>query len=181
MPARQTTQSNAAPVRLCCAGASLLLPVACKLSRCATEPGLTGIVTRKLLQWLIRMKLTRNELLLFTTPLLVIAFVFLLGAINNYIIKQEEQAQLRPSLDPNGSIIVVRRLQPDGSIKEFAPARDAPERLLTVRPAHTINRRGLFQMRYLVLGAASFVALLLLPLPVLVVSAWLRRKGNQTS
>lgn len=128
----------------------------------------------------MRMKITRKELWLLAAPLLVVAFALMLGSINNYAIQQEEQRQLKPSLHSDGSVMVSRQRQPDGSIREFLHAPDGSRKLLNIRPASEVYKpRGLFQKRYLVYGMAIVVAWSLICLPFVVVSALLRRKQNR--
>lgn len=121
------------------------------------------------------MRIKRNELLLFATPLLAIAIALLLGGLNRYIIQQEEKAQLQPSFDQNGALMITRQRQPDGSIKEF----DRSNRLLNIRPANTIKRRGLLQFRYLFYVVAAAVTLSLLCLLIVSISTLLHRSQNQ--
>ncbi|MDQ3814478.1 MAG: hypothetical protein M3347_11065, partial [Armatimonadota bacterium] len=108
--------------------------------------------------------MTRKELGLFVAPLLVLALVFLLMAANNYVISQDEQKRLKPTVFPSGDMI-VRRRQPDGSIKEFLRRKNGSETLFFVQPAEKVSRpRGLFSMRNLVLLTVLAVVLSLISL-----------------
>ena len=128
----------------------------------------------------MQMKITRKELWLFATPLLVIVFALLLGGVNNYVIRQEEQRQLKPSLHSNGSIMVSRQRQPDGSIKEFLHEPNGSKKLLDIRPANEVYKpKGLFSTRYLAQGIILALGLSLICLPVLLILALLRRKRNR--
>lgn len=125
------------------------------------------------------MKIKRKELWLFAAPLLVIAFAFLLSGVNNRIIRQEQAAQLEPSLNQNGGVMVIRQRQPDGSIKEFLDNPDGTKTLLNVRPANKVYKpKGLFQARYIIFGMIIVVVFSFISLLFVIISSLWRRKRN---
>lgn len=130
------------------------------------------------------MKTTRKGFWLLASPLLVIALAFFLSSVNNFLIRQEENAQIKPTLNPNGSVMVSRQRLVDGSIQEFLYAPNGSKRVLAIQPADMVNKpRGLFETRYLACGVVLLYGLVVavaLSLPVSVVPMWLRRRRNQT-
>jgi hypothetical protein len=129
----------------------------------------------------MQIKITRKELWLFATPLLVIIFALLLHGVNNYVIRQDEQRQLKPSLRADGSVMVSRQRQPDGSIKEFLHEPNGSQRLLSILPAHEVYKsKGLFRTRYVAQGITVALGLSSICLTVLIISVLLHRKRNRT-
>ena len=130
------------------------------------------------------MKTRRKEFWLLALPLLVVAFAFFLGGVNRFLIRQEEHAQIRPTLNPNGSVMVSRQRMADGSIREFLHAPNGSTKVLAVQPADMIRKpQGLLETRYLigeVVLLYGLVVAVALSLPVSVAPEWLRRRRNGT-
>ena len=129
------------------------------------------------------MKTRRKELWLLALPLLVVAFVFFLGGVNRFLIRQQENAQVKPILNPNGSVMISRQRMADGSIREFLHAPNGSTKVLDIWPVDMIRKpRGLLETRYLVGGVVllyGVVVAVALSLPVSVVPGWLRRRKQR--
>ena len=129
----------------------------------------------------MKKKLTPRELWLLATPLLVVAGMVLMMAANNYVISREEQAMLRPTVLPDGNLIVQRR-QADGSINSYLRVKNRSERLLLTKPADQVARpRGLFRVRNLVYLVALTVIVSLSGLAILATWTLLHRMLRRRS
>ena len=95
----------------------------------------------------------------------------------------EENAQVKPILNPNGSVMISRQRMADGSIREFLHAPNGSTKVLDIWPVDMIRKpRGLLETRYLVGGVVllyGVVVAVALSLPVSVVPGWLRRRKQR--